>query len=282
MRDADFAGRTALITGGGSGIGLALGAGLVAAGARVVLADVDGEAADRAAASMAEGVGRGRAEARELDVCDGAAFRAVVDDIGEVDLLFNNAGISMGGPSHELTAAHWDRLIDVNLRGVVNGLLAAYPGMVERRRGHIVNTASAAGLCAPPFVTAYATTKHAVVGLSSALRPEAALHGVSVTVLCPGPVDTAILDRGQTSDLPATRSQPVTPREYLRELRQAPMAAERFATRSLRQIARKRAIVVVPGSTRAPWYLFRLSPVMTDRALRSLARRVDRALIRPR
>jgi NADP-dependent 3-hydroxy acid dehydrogenase YdfG len=69
------------------------------------------------------------------------------------DLLFANAGVSMGGPTHELTRAHWDHVIDVNLNGVVNGLLAVYPGMVERRSGHIVATASGAGLSAPPFVT---------------------------------------------------------------------------------------------------------------------------------
>ena len=110
-------------------------------------------------------------------------------------MLFNNAGVALGGPTHELTAAHCDRVLDVNLRGVINGVLAAYPRMVGQGHGHIVNTASAAGLVAPPFVMAYAAGS-TVVGLSLALRPEAALHGVRVSVLCPGAVDTPILDRG--------------------------------------------------------------------------------------
>jgi len=188
----------------------------------------------------------------------------------------------MGGPTHELTAAHWDRMIDVNLRGVVNGLLAAYPLMVERRCGHIVNTASGAGLVAPPFVTPYAATKHAVVGLSNGLRPEAALHGVRVSVICPGSVETAILDRPVDADLPITRSAPVTARQYLAVVKQRPVPADRFAERALRQVARNRGVIVEPPSARALWYLHRLSPRLVDTVCARLARRVERDLVRPR
>ena len=192
-----------MVTGGASGIGLALGRALVAAGAHVVLADIAGDDAHRRAdeltATAATGGGGGSATGRRLDVTDGddvrRAVREVVARHGRLDLLVNNAGISLGGPTHELTAAHWDRIIDVNLRGVVNGVLAGYPQMVEQRHGQIVNTASGAGLVGLPFVAAYSATKHAVVGLSSALRPEAALHGVRVSALCPGAVETPILDR---------------------------------------------------------------------------------------
>src|SRR5438445_8070538 len=215
----DFAGKTALITGGASGIGRAIGAQLVAVGGRVILADIDGQAGERAASELAAAAASGSIEYRRVDVCDEAAFRSVVDEVAErsggLDLLFNNAGIVMGGPTDELTNAHWDRIIDVNIRGVVNGVLAAYPRMVDQGHGHIVNTASGAGLAAPPFVTAYAMTKHAVVGLSTGLRAEAALHGVRVSVLCPGSIETPILDRPPDSDLPTTASAPVTARQYL-------------------------------------------------------------------
>jgi short-subunit dehydrogenase len=197
-------------------------------------------------------------------------------------MLFNNAGISLGGPTHELTAAHWDRVIDVNLRGVVNGVLAAYPKMVEQGRGHIVNTASAAGLVAPPFVAAYAAAKHAVVGLSLALRPEAALHGVKVTVLCPGSVETPMLDRAPPPDLPATRSKPVTAREYLAVVRQKPAPVDDVARRALRAIDQNRALVVVPAGAKPLWYLHRLSPRLTQRVTSIVARRVDRRLVAPR
>jgi NAD(P)-dependent dehydrogenase (short-subunit alcohol dehydrogenase family) len=250
-----FAGKTALITGGASGIGLALGTELRRLGATVVLADVD---------PAAEEV---------FDVRDLDAFCAVVERHAPVDLLFNNAGISMGGPAHELTAANWDGIIDVNLRGVVNGVLAAYPAMVERGSGHIVNVASGAGLVAPPFVTAYAATKHAVVGLSTGLRPEAALHGVRVSVICPGAVDTPILDRRDGVGA-------VTAREYLRVVRQKPVAADAFARRALRGVARNRAVIIEPPSARALWYLHRLSPALTRAVVARLAATIDRKLVR--
>ncbi len=159
-----------------------------------------------------------------LDVRDLGAGRALVDDVvageGGRDLFFANAGISMGGVTHELTAAHWDRIIDVNLRGAVNAVLAAYPVMRARGSGHLVLTASGAGLAAPPFVVPYATTKHAVVGLGTGLWPEAALHGVKVSVLCPGAVETPILDRGPGAGPPQTST--ITARQYMATIRQRP------------------------------------------------------------
>lgn len=259
-----FTNRTALVTGGASGIGAAIAAELRARGAVVVTTDIEGDAD------------------RRLDVRDLHAFREVVADVGVPDFLFANAGVSMGGPTHELTRAHWDRVIDVNLNGVVNALLAVYPGMVARGSGHVVATASGAGLAAPPFVTAYAATKHAVVGLGLGLRAEAALHGVRVTVLCPGAVETPILDRGPADDLPATATSPVTARAYLSLLKQKPVAADRFARLALDGVARDRAVVAVPSSARTLWRLHRLSPALVGRISGSLARRVDRELLHPR
>ena len=275
-----FAGKTAIVTGGASGIGRALGAELATRGCRVTLADIDGDAAERAARGI------GSINARELDTRDEGSFRALIDEVsdrdGAIDFLFNNAGISMGGPTHELTRAHWDRIIDVNIRGVVNGVLAAYPRMVDQGHGHIVNTASGAGLAPPPFVTPYATTKHAVVGLSTGLRSEAALHGVRISVLCPGSVETPILDRPPDADLPATASEPVTARQYLETVRQKPVPAARFASRALDQIARNRSVIVVPTAAKSLWYLQRLSPRLMDYVGGTIARRVQRDLVRPR
>jgi NAD(P)-dependent dehydrogenase (short-subunit alcohol dehydrogenase family) len=284
-RRRPFAGAAAVVTGGASGIGAAFDAELLGAGAHVVLVDVDGAALDATVERLLPPDGAS-VEARCADVRDPEAVRAVVDETvaghGAIDVLVNNAGISMGGPTHEMSAAHWDRIIDVNLRGVVNGLLAAYPAMVAQGHGHVLNTASGAGLVAPPLVVGYATTKHAVVGLTTALRPEAARHGVRVSVLCPGSVETPILDRAPDADLPPTASAPVTARRYLELLRQRPVPADRVARAALRGLARNRGIIVVPRSAKVPWYLDRLSPALTERlVMRPMTGRVVDRLVRP-
>jgi NAD(P)-dependent dehydrogenase (short-subunit alcohol dehydrogenase family) len=276
----DFSGKTVVITGGSSGIGRALGVELVAQGADVVLADIDPEVGATAAAMA----GPGSAEGQVLDVRDRDAVQGFMDEVvanhGFLDVLFNNAGVAVGGPTHEFTGAHWDRSLDVNLGGVVNGILAAYPRMVAAGRGHIVNTASAAGLAAPAFVTPYAAAKAGVVGLTTALRPEAARHGVRVSLLCPGSVDTPILD-AVPDDLPAGPSAPVTGRQFLWALHQKPVAPEGVARVALRHVARNRAIIVVPARAKALWYLQRISPGLLERANRSVASIVARDLIHP-
>src|SRR4029077_5666515 len=124
--------------------------------------------------------------------------------------------------------AHWDRVIDVNLRGVVHGVHAAYSVMVDHRLEHIENTASLAGLVPAPLMAPYAMTKHAVVGLSLSLRAEAASHGVRVTAVCPGVVDTALLDTAGPDDLPATALSGHV-REFFRHVQPRFYAADQLA-----------------------------------------------------
>ena len=192
-----FSGRTAIVTGAGGGIGGALTRALVAAGATVVCADLALDAAEQAAATQ----GPGAARAVRLDVTDAAAVQALVDEVvdeqGRLDLMFNNAGITLLGDTEDLTLAQWNAIIDVNLRGVVHGVVAAYPQMIRQGGGHLVNTASMGGLMAAGLLTSYVATKHAVVGLSLALRSEAAARGVGVTVVCPAAVETQMLDQGE-------------------------------------------------------------------------------------
>ncbi|NTV93687.1 MAG: SDR family oxidoreductase, partial [Chlorobiaceae bacterium] len=161
--DTFWKGKTAIVTGAASGIGFALASGLIKRGVRVWAADIDAAGVARAAASLGPGVHPVR-----LDVCDAAAFRDLVDGVaretGRVDFLFNNAGILHSGKVHEFDVEQCNRIIDVNICGVVNGTLAAYSLMVRQRGGHIVNTASLAGLVPAPLLSMYAMTKHAVVG----------------------------------------------------------------------------------------------------------------------
>ena len=265
------------MTGGASGIGRALGTRLAELGATVVLADIDGAAVERVAGELG-----GSAEGRALDVADDAAVKALVDEVadreGSIDYLFNNAGVSLGGPTHEMTAEHWNRVLDVNLGGVVNGVLAAYPRMIEQGHGHIVNTSSGAGLSPPPFLTAYSTTKFGVVGLSRALRPEAALHGVRVSVFCPGPVDTPLLDVSGPPGLPATSAHEITGRDFLAIVGQKPVPPDGVARRALELVVANKAIIVVPASTKTLWYADRWCPPLGTAVLRYLTRRVDRRL----
>jgi NAD(P)-dependent dehydrogenase (short-subunit alcohol dehydrogenase family) len=190
----DFAGKVAVVTGAASGIGLALSRALARAGAHVVLTDVDAaRVAEAAAHIVAEG---GAARAERVDVTDAAAVHAVMQSVvvreGRIDYVFNNAGLGLGGEVREMDALHWERIVAVNLWGVIHGVQAAYPLLVRQRSGHLVNIASAAGLLPLPLGVAYAMTKHAVVGLSLSLRQEAEALGVRVTVVCPGFVQTEI------------------------------------------------------------------------------------------
>jgi NAD(P)-dependent dehydrogenase (short-subunit alcohol dehydrogenase family) len=258
-------GASAIVTGGGSGIGAALSAALVRSGAHVVVADIDLEAATRVADEIAEMSGSGSARAARLDVTDAGAVAALVDEVvadrGGLDLMFANAGITWGGDTELLTLAQWDAIVDVNIRGVVHCVHAAYPHMIGRGSGSLVLTASMGGLCPAGLITSYAMTKHAVVGLGLSLRAEAAGHGVGVTVVCPAAVDTAILDKGQLDGFDGRHF-------YLtgQHVRQ-PLDPDRLAKSVLDGVARNRALVVEPARARATWRLQRLSPALMDRML---------------
>ena len=250
-----FAGRSAIVTGAGSGIGAALSRALVAAGAHVTCADLDLAAAEKTVASV---TGPGTARAVELDVTVADDVAALVSSVaaeqGSLDLMFNNAGISIGGESQELTLDHWNSIIDVNIRGVVHGVHAAYPVMVAQRSGHIVNTASMGGLMAAGLLTSYVMTKHAVVGLSLALRSEAAAFDVGVTAVCPSAVDTPILDKGAVGRFHG--------RDYFLKGQgvRRPLDPAVLADQVLAAVATNKPLLVTPRTARIAWRIGRLSP----------------------
>ncbi len=261
-----MADRVAIVTGAASGIGRALAAALAARGDTVLVADVAADAA-KTTAERLTARGPGEARAAELDVRDAAAVQALVtsayEEYGRLDLLVNNAGIAVGGTVDELSLDHWNRTIDVNLRGVVHGVHAAYPRMKRRRSGQILNTASLAGLTEPPMMAPYVATKHAVVGLSLSLRAEAAPHGVRVSVLCPGFVDTPLLDH-TNPDLPQTEAGRNARASAVRIQRRL-YPADRLAGDILRGLDRNTAVIVAPATARIAWYANRLLPGMVRR-----------------
>jgi NADP-dependent 3-hydroxy acid dehydrogenase YdfG len=185
------------VTGGARGIGLATARAFAASGARVAIGDID---ADLAAAEAAAIGGF----AAPLDVRDRGSFAdflaRAAEDLGPVDVLVNNAGVAPRGTFVGLDPAVHDLVVDINLRGVLNGMRLALPGMVERGRGHIVNVASLAGRVPIGTGAVYAATKHAVVGVSEVVRAELHATGVRVTVVLPGFVRTEL-----TTGLPPGR-----------------------------------------------------------------------------
>jgi NAD(P)-dependent dehydrogenase (short-subunit alcohol dehydrogenase family) len=272
-------GRCAIVTGGSSGIGRALAIELAASGVEVVLADRQVELAEEVASEIrARG---GNAVVVELDVRDADRFREVaqttVSRAGRLDYLFNNAGIGVGGEARDFDRADWDDVIDVNLRGIAYGVLAAYPLMIAQGHGHIVNTASVAGLTAAPLQISYTATKHAVVGLSRALRLEAARYGVRVSVVCPGPVRTPIIQGGRFGRFKSSLDPSVIAESFERV---RPMDPALFARRALRAVERNRAIIVEPWTWRVPWYLDRLSPWLFEKLGYKVYLRMQREIAR--
>jgi NADP-dependent 3-hydroxy acid dehydrogenase YdfG len=267
-------GKVAFITGGASGIGAAIANELVNAGAEVWIADRQLGAAQE----LARRVDRSGARARaiEVDVRDYPSFERAaaqaVDQSGRIDYLFNNAGIGVAGEVDCFTLDDWTDVFDVNLLGVVHGIQAIYPIMIRQHAGHIVNTASMAGLMVAAGQASYTATKHAVVAISRALRIEAERHGVQVSVLCPGVIRTPILTGGEYGRVTGAGLNDEDLLRYWESLR--PMAPDVFAKRALRGVLRGDAIIVVPAWWKALWYLERLSPAISMRIARRALNRI--------
>lgn len=259
----NWKGAAVLVTGAASGIGLALSKAAARRGAVVWMTDVDAAGVEEAAQSIGPS-----ARSAALDVRDAHAVSAMVERVvgesGRIDYLFNNAGIGLGGEAHELSNAHYDRIIDVNIRGVIHGITAAYPIMMKQRSGHIVNTASMAGLVPAPLLAPYVMTKHAVVGLSLSLRAEAATYGVRVSALCPSAVETPILDAEMPADLPQPSWRPNV-RRYLTSFGGEPYPVDKLAEDTIRGVERNRALIVTPSSARVGVFLYRLFPGLITR-----------------
>jgi NAD(P)-dependent dehydrogenase (short-subunit alcohol dehydrogenase family) len=258
-----FQGQIAIVTGGASGLGRALCEELSRRGALAIAADINLEGARAVASTIA--ANGGRAIAAHLDVTRAEDVQHLVDDTvrdhGRLDYMFNNAGIGVAGEVRDLTLDIWRKAIDINLWGVIYGTAAAYPVMLRQASGHIVNTASAAGLIGEPGLTAYSVTKSAVVALSTAMRAEAEGLGVRVTVVCPGFIDTAIYENAI--------GMKVDRQEFLAKLPVRLVSAPDAARVILRGVERNRAIIVFPFYARLLWWLARIYPG----SLRGLHRR---------
>lgn len=250
----EFRDKIIVMTGGGSGIGKSISEALAREGAIVMISDSRGDTAI-AAADAIRAAG-GQAESFTLDVRDPAAFGSHVEDIvarhGRIDYLFNNAGIGMAADVRDVTLEAWNRIIDINLKGVIHGIMAAYPIMARQGFGHIVNTASLSGLVGFPTGTPYAMTKAAVVSLSRDLRIEARDLGVRVTALCPGFIDTGIYENATAVGIPQAKVRRMVPFKMI--------SAEEAARLTLDGVRRNAAVIVFPRYARILWWTSFLFP----------------------
>jgi NADP-dependent 3-hydroxy acid dehydrogenase YdfG len=197
----NISGKVVVITGASSGLGAAAARLLAARGAPVVLGARRADRIDALAAELS--AAGGRALAATTDVTDAAQVRALVDRaveaFGKVDVIINNAGLMPQSPLDRLRIDEWDRMIDVNIRGVLYGIAAVLPHMKAQKSGHVINVASVAGHKVRPGGVVYSATKHAVRVISEGLRQEVKPWNIRTTVISPGAVDT---------ELPASVSEP--------------------------------------------------------------------------
>jgi NAD(P)-dependent dehydrogenase (short-subunit alcohol dehydrogenase family) len=258
MDVTNLTGKTVLVTGAASGIGRASALAFARRGARLVICDLN-EAGLGETEEAIRRLGR-EVLGRRVDVADAESMRAFAEEVHRgvdaLDILMNNAGVAIGGGFLHTTLEDWNWIVGINLMGVVHGCHFFLPKMVERGRGgHVINVSSAAGYTASEALSAYATTKFAVLGLSESLRDELQKHGIGVTAVCPGIINTPIT-RAARMRGPALDAQPKMISFYERRN----YTPERVAENVLKAVQRNRGVAPISPEAWALYYLKRFAP----------------------
>jgi len=260
-------GKTVLVTGAASGIGRASALAFGRRGADLVVCDVD-EAGLKDTEEQLRSLGR-EVLARRVDVSDPVQMHEFAEEtrarVGALDILMNNAGVGLGASFLDTSLEDWDWILRINLRGVIHGCHYFLPPMLERGSGgHVVNVSSAAGFLPAEALSAYVTTKYAVLGLSESLRIELAPRGVGVTAVCPGIIDTPIT---RSSRLRGRYAESGTRETMVAAYHKRGYGPERVAENILRAIQRNRGIAPVSPEAWIGYYLKRLAPSLVSRLM---------------
>ena len=274
----DLTNKTAVVTGAGSGIGKETALALARRGATLAICDLN-ETGLAETAEQARGCGR-EVLAQRVDVANRHEMRefaaAVHDRVAAVDILMNNAGVGLGAGFLDTSLEDWDWITSINLMGVVHGCHFFLPPMVARKAGgHVVNVASAAAFSATEALSAYSTTKFAVLGLSEALRDELAPHGIGVTAVCPGVINTPITG---TARMRGPHANEAARRRIIQVYQRRNYGPERVAVNILKAIQRNRAVAPVSPEAWFMYYLKRALPGVVFRLNRVMAERMRRQL----
>jgi NAD(P)-dependent dehydrogenase (short-subunit alcohol dehydrogenase family) len=255
--------RRVLVTGGASGLGAALAARYAARGDQVLVTDL-GEEADVPSGALYQ----------RLDVTSEKDWTAALDrvraDLGGLDVLVNNAGIAAGGRIDRLNAAHWERVLGINVLGAVTGCRTFVPLFKEQRSGHLVNIASAAGLVHPPAMTSYDAGKAAVVALSESLKWELAPWGIDVSVVCPTFFRTNLAASLGDDD-------PLMNTVATRLIESSKLGADDIAARVVTAVDAKRFLVLPDRNARLAYWTKRLARPLYDRQMMAAGARIHRA-----
>lgn len=259
----NFKDKVVVITGAASGIGKATAKAFAREGADLVIADNNAQTLEQAAKEI-QATGA-RVLARQLDVSDKKQVESfagiVMNERGHVDILVNNAGVGVGGPLLDTSIEDYEWIFSINYWGVLYGLKYFLPHMVARKYGHVVNIASGAGLCSIPAMSAYCSTKFAVVGLSETLRSEMRRFGIGVSTICPGIINTNIVAQSRMhlqDNIKASHKRLVN---FYSRFGWPP---ERVAKAILSAVRRNRSIVPVGPEAWAQWFTKRISQKFFD------------------
>lgn len=259
------------MTGAAGGIGRATAIELASRGAEVVLTDIQAEPLSDTARTI-EATGATVVHAAPVDLTDHDAVAGFAEEVhsahGSLDVVMNVAGVSAWGPVERLREEHWRRLIEVNLMGPIHVIESFVPPMIEARRGgHLVNVSSAAGLLGLPWHAAYSASKFGLRGISEVLRFDLRRHGIGVTLVCPGGVDTPLVD---TMDIVGVDRAHPAMRRMTAQFRRHARRPEKVAAKISDAVERERYLVYTSVDIRVAYLLERLVPPAYEAIMRLL------------